>query len=133
MKTKEEIEQLAFLKYPIIRGYIANNMDSEYDKNKDFRDCFIKGYTKCQQDMVEKYTEQDMIKFAFDTYYQEDMAKKYTEEDILRFLNFYNEFDFNKLGYRYRHPSMDGSEKKYNQDIHKKIIKHFIESLNKQD
>jgi hypothetical protein len=32
--------------------------------------------------MVEKYTEQDMIKFAFDTYYQEDMAKKYTEEDV---------------------------------------------------
>jgi hypothetical protein len=73
---------------------------------------FVAGYEKCQEDMADK---------------------KYTEEDILGFLNFYNEFDFNKLGYRYRHPSMDGSEKKYNQDIHKKIIKHFIELLNKQD
>jgi hypothetical protein len=62
MKTKEEIEQLAFLKYPIIRGYIANNMDSEYDKNKDFRDCFIKGYTQCQEDMADKkYTEEDLM------------------------------------------------------------------------
>jgi len=73
---------------------------------------YIEGYTQCQEDMADV---------------------KYTEEDILNFLNFYNEFDFNKLGYRYRHPSMDGSEKKYNQDIHKKIIKHFINSLNKQD
>ena len=34
-----------------------------------------------------KYTEQDMIKFAFDTYYQEDMAKKYTEEDVINIVN----------------------------------------------
>ena len=45
------------------------------------------GYKQCQQDMIEKYTEQDMIKFAFDTYYQEDMAKKYTEEDVINIVN----------------------------------------------
>ena len=46
---------------------------------------YVMGYKKCQQDMVEKYTEQDMIKFAFDTYYQEDMANKdkWSFEEIL--------------------------------------------------
>ena len=73
---------------------------------------FIKGYTQCQEDMADK---------------------KYTEEDMLGFLNFYNAFDFNKLGYRYRYPSMDGSEKKYNQNIDKKILEEYINSLNKQD
>jgi hypothetical protein len=91
---------------------MANDFVSLAFSKQDLYDGFINGYFQCQQDMA---------------------AKKYTEEDMLGFLNFYNEFDFNKLGYRYRHPSMDGSEKKYNQDIHKKIIKHFIESLNKQD
>jgi hypothetical protein len=70
MKTKEEIEQLAKDKY--------NDIYYPYA-----RQGFKEGYTQCQEDMVEKYTEQDMIKFAFDTYYQEDMAKKYTEEDII--------------------------------------------------
>lgn len=38
--------------------------------------------------MVEKYTEQDMIKFAFDNYYQEDNKdKKYTEEDLMSAFN----------------------------------------------
>jgi len=70
MKTKEEIEQLAEKEYGEYAGY--------------HKASFTNGYTKCQEDMVEKYTEQDMIKFAFDTYYQEDMAKKYTEEDMLK-------------------------------------------------
>ena len=107
MKTKEEIEQLAEKYAESFRLKISS---SSWHEEKC--DDFINGYTQCQEDMADK---------------------KYTEEDILGFLNFYNEFDFNKLGYRYRHPSMDGSEKKYNQDIHKKIIKQFIESLNKQD
>jgi len=69
MKTKEEIEQLAKDKY--------NDVYYPYA-----RQGFKEGYTQCQEDMAEKYTEQDMIKFAFDNYYQEDMAKKYTEEDM---------------------------------------------------
>jgi hypothetical protein len=46
MKTKEEIEQLAFKSY-----------------GDGFLKCsFIHGYTKCQEDMADKkYTEEDMI------------------------------------------------------------------------
>lgn len=69
MKSKEEIEQLLTDVYGSSISIIGKEL-------------FVKGYTHCQKDMVEKYTEQDMIKFAFDTYYQEDMAKKYTEEDL---------------------------------------------------
>ena len=56
MKTKEEIEQLA---------------ESIYGKGKveDYEDGFVDGYTHCQQDMADnRYTEEDMIKFAFHTY-----------------------------------------------------------------
>ncbi len=75
MKTQEEIEVM------------ANDFVSLAFSKQDLYDGFINGYFQCQQDMVEKYTEQDMIKFAFDTYYQEDMAKKYTEEDMLKCWN----------------------------------------------
>ena len=73
MKTKEEIDELYHK--------LWDDFSNKYDDNLHYYS-FVEGYTQCQEDMVEKYTEQDMIKFAFDTYYQEDMAKKYTEEDI---------------------------------------------------
>ena len=81
MKTKEEIKQLAESEYGTEIGSIRGS--NPYDLEKDRKNGYIKGYTQCQEDIVEKYTEQDMIKFAFDTYYQEDMAKKYTEEDMI--------------------------------------------------
>ncbi len=103
MKSKEEIEQLAN-EYGYASAY-----------SKEEHKAFIQGYTQCQEDMVEKYTEQDMIKFAFDTYYQEDMAKKYTEEDVMKAVVF---------GYRQngRNGHIDDEEEK-----------EFINSLNKQD
>lgn len=73
MKTPEEIEKLAEQRYLIIRGYIANNMSSEYDKNKDFRDCFIKGYTQCQQDNSDKkYTKEDIENAWLKGFYSDD-------------------------------------------------------------
>jgi hypothetical protein len=76
MTPKEKAEKYA-------EGYRcpATNKN-EYCKH-DIISAYNNGYTQCQEDIVEKYTEQDMIKFAFDTYYQEDMAKKYTKEDII--------------------------------------------------
>jgi hypothetical protein len=76
MKTKEEIENIC--------GNIVDSesINDQY-KQSVYEGCVL-GYTQCQEDIVEKYTEQDMIKFAFDTYYQEDMSKKYTEEDMLK-------------------------------------------------
>jgi hypothetical protein len=53
----------------------------------------------------------------------------FTEEQMLGFLDFYNSFDFNKPEYKYQHPSMDGSEKDYNKNIDKKILKQYIQSL----
>jgi len=107
MKTKEEIEQLAEKEYGEYAGY--------------HKASFTNGYTQCQQDMVEKYTEQDMIKFAFDTYYQEDMAKKYTEEDIRKAIMVGIEFE-----------SGDYPEG-FNYKLGMSIEDYFIESLNKQD
>jgi hypothetical protein len=64
MKTKEEIEQLA-----------EKSADKSFNKGngielyKATERGYILGYTQCQEDMVDKkYTEEDMIKFAFDTY-----------------------------------------------------------------
>ena len=63
MKTKEEIEQLAD-----IYGTSKDAYDREYISIVQ-RNSFIDGYTQCQEDMADKkYTDEDMIKFAFDTY-----------------------------------------------------------------
>jgi hypothetical protein len=75
MKPQEEIEQLA-------EQYTQDGIYLSDSEKQQTEIAYMIGYKQCQQDMIEKYTEQDMIKFAFDTYYQEDMAKKYTEEDI---------------------------------------------------
>lgn len=116
MKTKKEIEHLA------IKDFNNRQECGHYEladlKSRDYYyDGFINGYTQCQEDMVEKYTEQDMIKFAFDTYYQEDMAKKYTEEDMLfAFVHGGTKFEENK-----------------DADTLAKNFKELINSLNKQD
>ena len=58
MKSKEEIEQLAFLKYPrlINDPYIPIE-----DDNADERKIWIDGYTQCQEDMAIEITELKMI------------------------------------------------------------------------
>ena len=75
MKTKEEIEQLAFKSYG--DGFLKGS--------------FIHGYTQCQEDMADKET-QDKIKEHIlnhannqspeDRLETELAAKKYTEEDL---------------------------------------------------
>lgn len=60
MKTKEEIEQLAFLKYPRLINDPYNPME---DDNSYERKIWINAYTQCQEDMAEKkYTENDIKK-----------------------------------------------------------------------
>jgi hypothetical protein len=52
MKTKEEIEQLA--------NEWTNGIDESYKVL--LKEVYIKGYTKCQEDMADKkYTKQDLI------------------------------------------------------------------------
>lgn len=59
MKSKEEIEQLAFLKYPRRINDPYNPME---DDNSYERKIWIDGYTQCQEDMTnKKYTEEDML------------------------------------------------------------------------
>jgi hypothetical protein len=50
MKTKEEIEQLAFLKYPRLINDPYNPME---DDNTYERQIWIDAYTQCQEDMNE--------------------------------------------------------------------------------
>jgi hypothetical protein len=53
MKSKEEIEQLAEKDFAD---------DAHGSPTATFLEKgYIKGYTQCQEDIVEKYTEQDMI------------------------------------------------------------------------
>ena len=55
MKSKEEIEQLAFLKYPRVINDPYNPME---DDNTYERKIWIGAYTQCQEDNAEKkYTE----------------------------------------------------------------------------
>jgi hypothetical protein len=89
MKTQEEIEQLAFKSYgdTLLKG------------------SFIHGYTQCQEDMVEKkYTKEDMIKFAFDTYYyisgimkvpfnQVSENRSHAEDNFKEYINSLNKQD----------------------------------------
>ena len=50
MKTKQEIEQLAFLEYPRLINDPYNPME---DDNTYERQIWIDAYTQCQVDMVE--------------------------------------------------------------------------------
>jgi len=66
---------------------------------------YKKGYTQCQEDMADKkYTEEDMIKFAFDTYYyisgimkvpfnQVSENRTHAEENLKVFINSLNKQD----------------------------------------
>lgn len=56
MKTQEEIEQLAKLKYSYEYGIEMNVTD-------DLRQCFIETYTQCQEDMadISKVTRFEVI------------------------------------------------------------------------
>ena len=110
MKPQEEIEQLA-------EQYTQDGIYLSDSEKQQTEIAYMIGYKQCQEDMIEKYTEQDMIKFAFDTYYQEDMAKKYTEEALLfAFVHGGTKFEENK----------DANKLSEN-------FKELIRLLNKQD
>ncbi len=60
MKSKEEIEKLAFFEYPRLINDPYNPME---DDNAYERQIWIDSYTQCQEDMADKkYTEEDMKK-----------------------------------------------------------------------
>jgi hypothetical protein len=100
MKTKEEIEKLAQEIHYVSQyhGLDENGCFNQYQG-------FIKGYTQCQEDMAEKkYTEEDMIKFAFDTYYYISVIMKvpfnqisenrtHAEDNFKEFINSLNKKD----------------------------------------
>jgi hypothetical protein len=59
MKTKKEIEKLAFLKYPRVINDPYNPME---DDNSYERKIWIGAYTQCAEDMTDKkYTEEDLL------------------------------------------------------------------------
>jgi hypothetical protein len=90
MKTKEEIEQLAFLKYPRLINDPYNPME---DDNTYERQIWIDGYTQCQEDMADKKYTEEQILFAFvhgGTKAEENKdAKKLAEnfKDVMKILN----------------------------------------------
>jgi len=60
MKTKEEIEQLAEIRFPNDTPVGLRLYTSTYKQRG-----FVEGYTQCQEDMADKkYTEGDIL-FAF--------------------------------------------------------------------
>ena len=65
MKSKEEIEQLAFLKYPRLindNPLCRNPNNPMEDDNTYERKIWIGAYTQCQEDMAEKKLDEDDIK-----------------------------------------------------------------------
>ena len=71
MKTKEEIEQLAFLKYPRVINDPYNPME---DDNTYERKIWIDAYNQCQEDMTDnsKVTRFEVI---------DDNGRVYTTKD----------------------------------------------------
>jgi hypothetical protein len=55
MKSKEEIEKLAFLEYPRVINDPYNPME---DDNTYERKIWIDAYTQCQEDMIELLKEE---------------------------------------------------------------------------
>jgi len=95
MKTQEEIETMAE------KWFEVKNSERWGGEVLGY----IEGYTQCQEDMVEKkYTEEDMIKFAFDTYYyisgimkvpfnQVSENRTHAEDNFKEFINSLNKQD----------------------------------------
>ena len=60
MKSKKEI----------FESTVKNTRFEQLSASSDIGQGIIMGYTQCQEDMADKkYTEEDMILFAFDTYH----------------------------------------------------------------
>jgi hypothetical protein len=97
MKSKEEIEQLAFLKYPRLindNPLCRNPSDPMEDDNTYERKIWIGAYTQCQQDnadnflsLIEEYREKELP--------NRNIAYHY-EAEISSGLNFLIEFIKNK-------------------------------------
>jgi hypothetical protein len=82
MKSKEEIEQLAFLEYPRLINDPYNPM---VDDNADERKIWINAYTQCQEDMVDKkYTEEE-VKHIVSEALQSSLVKVYLEQWFKQF------------------------------------------------
>lgn len=88
MKTQEEIEQLAFLKYPRLINDPYNPME---DDNAYERQIWIDAYIQCQEDNAEKkYTEEDIRQAIERTYRYVDndgWSLDYIKEDIINSLS----------------------------------------------
>jgi hypothetical protein len=101
MKSKEEIEQLAFLKYPRVindNPLCRNPNNPMEDDNTYERKIWIGAYTQCQEDMaIKKYTEEDLINFAH-FYFQETFNSaiqtcKSTQQILQEWFNSLNKQD----------------------------------------
>lgn len=76
----------------------------------------------------EQHTQEECIGFI-DGYNKSRVKYKFTEEHVFGFLTYYNSVNFNKPEYKYKHPSMDGSQREYNRSIDRKILAEYIKSL----
>jgi hypothetical protein len=81
MKSKEEIEQLAFLEYPRVINDPYNPME---DDNADERQIWINAYTQCQEDMAK-----DLQSILNNSVYVDFISKK----EILKYINSLNKQD----------------------------------------
>ena len=79
MKSKEEIEQLAFLQYPRLINDPYNPME---DDNTYERQIWIDAYTQCQEDNKDKkYTEED-IKMYIKAFHLDVLEGIYSKEKL---------------------------------------------------
>ena len=93
MKSKEEIEQLAFLKYPRLindNPLCRNPNNPMEDDNTYERKIWIGAYTQCQEDTDKRYTEEDLhtiLKLRREWY-------SHTDKNVVRdFINSLNKQD----------------------------------------
>ena len=93
MKSKEEIKQLALLKYPRVIHDPYNPIE---DDNSYERKIWIDAYTQCQEDMADrKYTEEAML-FAFvhgGTKFEENKDASMLNKNFKELINSLNKQD----------------------------------------
>jgi hypothetical protein len=101
LNQNDEIDKLAEERFPIKNEAALDIIESLQIK----QEVYAEGYNKAREKFL------------------------YTEEDVFGFLTYYNSINFNKPEYRYKHPTMDGSEREYNRSIDRKIFEEYIQSI----
>jgi len=126
-RNKENFKIIAHL--PLNNSPVLEGVDLLPDMKEGFEDDVKRLVLRFFKDTDDGFTSYNDTTKGFIAGYKA-ATKRYSEEDIFGFLMFYNSADTNKPEYRYKHPSMDGSHIQHNNEIDRRILAEYLQSLN---